>query len=191
MKIASIVEGHGEVKAMRPLIEATLAQTRPGLVVEVLQPFRVKRQKVVQSGEIERHVEFLSGRVGESGGILIVLDADDDCAATVGPQLLQRARAARPDRRVSVVFAVQEYEAWFLASMESLRGHRGIPENAIGPDHPDEVRSPKGKIDELTGGIYQETIDQPALSARISTSAARAKSPSFDKFVRELLSLVS
>jgi hypothetical protein len=190
MKLASIVEGHGEVKALRALVEATLAQTRPGTTVEVLTPYRVKRQKVVQPNELERDVDFLAGRVGDTGAILIILDSDGDCAATAGPELLRRARVARPDRRIGVVFAVHEFEAWFLASLQSLRGHRGIPADAPVPPSPDEIPSPKGRIDTLMGGMYQETIDQPALCSRIDVAVARERSPSFDKFVRELTALL-
>jgi hypothetical protein len=91
---------------------------------------------------IEREVESNSW-VGPSGGILVLLDADDDCPAELAPALLNRARSARPDRRVSVVLAKREFEAWFLASAQSLAGRFSSPADMEAPDDPEGVRGAK------------------------------------------------
>jgi hypothetical protein len=57
---------------------------------------------------------------------LVLLDADDDCPAELGPKIQDRARQVVPHRSVSVVLANREYEAWFLAAAGSLHGQRGF-----------------------------------------------------------------
>ncbi len=49
------------------------------------------------------------------------------CPAREAPALLNRARTVRSDMLISVIMAKLEYEAWFLAAAESLRGKRGLP----------------------------------------------------------------
>lgn len=190
MKLGAIVEGHGEVQALRVLVQRVLAYMPVALeIVDVLPPLRVKRQGVIRAGELERAIELLSVRVGSDGAILVLLDSDADCAATVGPQLLARAQKARSDRRIRVVFAVHEYEAWLLGSIEQLRGYRGVPPDAASIANPEMLASPKARLAELMNG-YQETTDQPALTAQIDVAVLRQVCPSFDKLVRDLLYLV-
>ena len=69
---------------------------------------------------MERAVAFAAGRAGSHGGILVLLDADDDCPAELASRLLRRARQSRPDRPIRVVLAKAEYESWFLAAAASL-----------------------------------------------------------------------
>lgn len=71
---------------------------------------------------LEKTVTFAARKVGPSGRILIIIDADDDCPATLGPELLQRVQEARPDRQISVVLAKSEFESWFLAGTRMRRG---------------------------------------------------------------------
>jgi hypothetical protein len=86
---------------------------------------RTPRGKITVGGGIERAVSAAALRVRSSGGVLVLLDADDDCPAEYGPALLARAKAARPDKQVAVVLAMREFEAWFLAAAPSLAGQFG------------------------------------------------------------------
>ena len=45
-----------------------------------------------------------------------------------------------------VVMAQREYEAWFLAAIESLCGQRGIVSDALYPQDPEQVRGAKGVV---------------------------------------------
>lgn len=84
-----------------------------------------------------RHLSLAAAKCGDGGWVLILLGADDDCPATLGPEILARARRVVPHRSVSVVLANREYEAWFRAAAQSLHGHRGIrfdPDDAVDPD---------------------------------------------------------
>ena len=126
------------------------------------------------------------------GGILVLLDCDDGCPATIGPALRSRAKAARPDLPVSVVLAKREFEAWFLAAAESLRGHRSLPDCLVGPDNPEDIRGAKEWLtDKMPRGLaYSESSDQPALTAIFDMNAARRAS-SFDKCHREIARLLT
>lgn len=150
-------------------------------------PWRRPRGSLVAPNGIEREVESNSW-VGPSGGILVVLDADDDCPAELGPALLNRARSARPDLRVSVVLAKREFEAWFLASARSLAGRFDFPADMKAPDDPETVRDAKGWLSQHRSGgrPYKETVDQAALTSAFDILQARKYSPSFDKLCREL-----
>jgi hypothetical protein len=118
---------------------------------------------------------------------VILLDADDDCAAVVAQALLDRARAARGDRKIAVVVAVREYEAWFLAAAGSLRGVQGLPDDLTGPLHPEDVRGAKEWLgSRISSGAYSPTVDQRALTSRFDLELARRNSPSFDKWCREV-----
>ncbi len=141
--IASIVEGHGEVSALPKLLHRVAAEFPMVDLLTPKPPWRCPRGSLIAPNGIEREVESNSW-VGLSGGILVLLDADDDCPAELAPALLKRARAARPDRRVSIVLAKREFEAWFLASVPSLAGRIGFSADMKPPDDPRACGMPKG-----------------------------------------------
>lgn len=122
--IVPVVEGQSEERAVGVLMRRVLHEL--GVFdLEVARPFRVKRQRVVREGELERSiVQAQRSRPGASA-VLVILDADEDCPATLAPHLLERARA-QTDLPVCVVFPKVEIEAWILGAIDSLRGVRGI-----------------------------------------------------------------
>ncbi len=99
-KIVAIVEGHGEVAALPILLRRIYRQLNPADYLEVPQPIRVGRQKLLKAGELEDAVELAGRQTGPGDGILIVLDADSDCPKDLGAQLLSRACKARADRQI-------------------------------------------------------------------------------------------
>lgn len=96
MTIASIVEGEGEVSAL-PKLPHRLAAQLSVTGFWVPQPRRVSRSKLVTRGEIERAVSATKQalRVNGAGGVLVLLDADDDCPAQFAPALLTCRRQGR------------------------------------------------------------------------------------------------
>ena len=190
-RIATIVEGHGEVEAVPILLRRIAERVSPGIALEVPRPIRVKRHQILKVEELERAVALAAGRAGPNGGILVLLDADDDCPAELASRLLRRARQSRPDRPIRVVLAKAEYESWFLAAAASLAGHRGIDEAASPPADSEAIRNAKGWLSACMplGRRYRETLHQAALTARFDVDAARA-APSFDKMWRDLASLL-
>lgn len=183
--IFSIVEGHGEVDAVPALLQrlARLAHVE----VKTPRPFRIKRDLLVKPGELERAVEFAARATTEEDLILVLIDGDDDPACALGPTLLDRAQKARPGRRISVVIAVREFEAWLAAAIDSLSGYRGLALAAERPSEPERMRDPKGWLTSLlpVGEPYSPTLDQAAMTKRIDITAAR-RAPSFDKLCRDV-----
>jgi hypothetical protein len=79
------------------------------------------------------------------------------------------------DLPVFVILAQREFECWFLAAAESIRGKRGLPADLAPPQDPEAVREAKGWLrDRMQGRVYSETIDQPALAAVFDLNQARA-----------------
>jgi hypothetical protein len=148
---------------------------------------RVPRGKITIAGGIERAVAAAALRVPQRGGVLVLLDADDDCPAEYGPALLARARAARPDKKVSVVLANREFEAWFLAAAPSFAGQFGFSGKFPEPKNAETPRDCKGVLTKARpkGQPYKETVDQAPLASAFDLKMAREHSDSFDKFYRE------
>lgn len=187
MKIASIVEGHGEAIALPILLRRLGEWLTPEIFVDVLTPIRVHRDRFIhREEEFQRHLQLAAAKCGENGWILVLLDADDDCPAELGASLLNRARVQVPHRRLSVVFAKREYESWFIAAAESLNGHRGFVVEAGDSTEAETPRNAKGWIkSRMADRSYGETTDQPGFSARMDLSLAGARSRSFRKLVTE------
>jgi hypothetical protein len=192
LKLACIVEGHGEVDAVPLLLRRVALAIRPDLSLHVEQPLRVSRNKLVKPRELERTVELASRRTGPRGAVLLLLDSDDECPAHLAPALLSRARSTRSDLAIGVVLAKREFEAWFLAAAESLRGKRGLSPDLTAPEEPESIRGAKEWLTAHmeSGRKYVETLDQPALAAIFDLELAR-RAPSFDKLYREVASLLA
>lgn len=188
MKLVPVVEGDGEVAAF-PVLLRRLADWRgPAHYIEISQPIRVRRDRFInRETELERFLALASAKCGRDGWILILLDADDDCPAELGPSLLERARGSvPPDRKVSVVLANREYESWFIAAAQSLDGHRGFSLDEPPPENPEIFRDAKGWIRQrMAGNIYGTSTDQPAFTARMDLQAAANASRSFRKLCDE------
>lgn len=190
MKIVPIVEGFGDVQAVRILLQRIAAEGLGVQYLEVLPPIRVKRQRVVKPGEFERALDLAARQTTGDDGILILLDAEGDCPSELAKEMLRRARTARADRRVRVVFPQRMYEAWFLAAAESIAGYRDLDVGLVAPTDPESNPNPKAWLSARMppGRSYRETLDQPALTARLDLRAACA-SPSFRKLCRDIASL--
>jgi len=190
--IVAIVEGHGEVQALPVLLRRIALESGVETPPDIPRPIRTPRSKLLKEGELERAIELAARQSSDDGGILILLDADDDCPKEVAEAVLERAVAARGDRVIRVVLAKREYEAWFLAAAESIAGRRGIREDLAAPDEPEALRDAKGWLSSRMESerSYRETLDQAALSGVFDLSVARERSPSFAKMFRDVASLL-
>ena len=191
IKIGCIVEGKGEEKAVPILIRRVAACLYPELSIGRLHLRRVSRSKVIQEGELERAVELAARKIGGRGAIFILLDSDDDCPAQLGPELLCRALEARSDLPIAVVLAKREFEAWFLAAAESLRGYKGLKYDLEPPNNSEDIRDAKGWLKHRMEGTrtYSPTVDQPGLTDRFDLARAR-HADSFDKCYRDIARLL-
>jgi len=185
LAIAAIVEGHAEVESVPLLLRRIFAQLGVS-DIQVARPFRVKRNRVVKPGELERAIRLTIRDRAEVGGIMVLIDSDDDCPAELGSQLLDRAKKTT-QLPVAVVLANREFECWFLGSKGSLRGINGIAENAAAPLNPENIRGAKEHLSRnmVRGRRYLEVDDQATFAEKFHIDEARRSCPSFDKCFRE------
>lgn len=187
MKIASIVEGYGEVSAL-PVLLRRLLEWRPTEdYIEIERPNRVPRDRFINSqDEFARYLKLARMQCGNDGWILILLDADDDCPVELATALLARAREI-DDHRVSVVIAKREFEAWFIGAAASLNGQRSLTvapaDLTVDAETP---RDAKGWLrTRMTKGSYGPVTDQPAFAALMDLQQAFDRCRSFRKLCSE------
>lgn len=185
--VATIVEGDGEVAAVPILLRRINEWSTPEILLQAPPPIRVRRDRFLnREEEFRRHLLLAAAKCGEDGWILVLLDADDDCPAELGELIQKRAQECVPHRRISVVLANREYEAWFIAAAESLNGSRRFSFNPKEHTDAEKPRNAKGWVAEhMTGGTYRETTDQPAFSALMDLQHAFDRSRSFRKLCSE------
>jgi len=190
MKIQPIVEGHGEVAAV-PILLRRLRDEAGMFDVDVLRPIRQKRSHLVQKSTLQRAVQLAKLQPG-CMAILILFDADDDCPKDIAPQLLEWACEVAGSTPCSVIMAVREYEAWFLATMESLRSKSGIKSDADSFSEPELIRGAKEAIEHnmMRGFSYMETVNQPAFTAIFDMHVAFRECRSFRKMVTSFGDLI-
>jgi hypothetical protein len=191
IKIGLVVEGHGDFKAAPILFRRIACEIDPSVVLDIQQPIRRPRSSLVnRDGELARAVELAALKARPRGGVFVLLDSDDDCPAELAPRLLRGAEGAGMGLPVSVILPQREFEGWFLAAAESLRGRRGLPADLTRPREPEEIRGAKRWLDErMQGHRYSEIIDQPALTAVFDLVQARSAA-SFEKCCREMRRLI-
>jgi hypothetical protein len=186
-RIVPVVEGDGEVTALPILFRRLIAQLDLAIPMDVERPIRQARGSLLKEGGIERAVSLAAIKMGALGAIVILLDSEGDCPALLGPSLRERARIARSDKRISLVLAHQEFEAWFLASASSLKGQRMLKDDIEDHQNPESVQGCKERLTTWmpAPSRYSPTVDQSAFAATFDMSVARRNSPSFDKLWRE------
>ena len=190
VRIGCIVEGDGEVKAVPVLIRRIAWDLYPDITLIVETPIRAPRYQVVKDGELESRIKLAAQKIKGQGAILIILDSEGDCPANLGPELLQRASQTRNDIPIAVVIAKNEFEAWFLAAADSLRGKRGLKGDITSPNNPEGISDAKRWLSQrMEDKTYRETTDQAALTAQFDFEQAR-QADSFDKCYREIVRLL-
>ena len=146
------------------------------------RPIRKPRNQLVRETELKKAVR-LALLQPDCSAVLILFDGNSDCPAELGPAAQEWAAAEAGGVPCEVVIANREYEAWFLAAVESLRGQRRIRSDAQPHPNPEQPRDAKGHLEGRmeSGATYLETTDQPALSASFSFTDAYRHSRSFRK----------
>ncbi len=200
-RIIPIVEGHGEERAVPHLIKRWLRHRRFHPYFDVPdQAINTKGcGKIKASYDTRRHLgieHYVTAALrGRPAAIIIIIDADDECMKrgpgnSLGPELLARARKVAPHIPLAVVAADPEYEAWFLASIDSIRASGLLPESSKRVpriQNPESHRGCKKMIADLLCGSYEETVHQLKLSRALSFSqTVRQRAPSYDKLLRDL-----
>ena len=184
--LAPIVEGHGEEAALPALLHRIARATNALSVLRINAPIRAKSGSFVNDENyFHRYVSLAAAKARQQvgGGVLILLDCDDDCPATLGPHLLDRARAASPDVDVFVALAYREFETWFVTAARSLRGNSGLPDELEPPPQTDGLRNAKGWLGSRMPSGYDPIIHQLEFVRKFDLDQARRNS-SFDRLYR-------
>lgn len=188
-RIVPLVEGNGEVRAA-PALMRNVAQALGVYDTDFLMGWRTPRSLIVREGEIERQT-IMALRQRDAHAVLVLLDADDDLGCDLGPRLLERVRRAIPSTvPAACVVAEREFETWIVGSSDRMAGKAGFPANVVLPPNWAQTRDAKGLLRQLRGGSYIASTDQERLATHIDVGVLRSRSPSFDKFVRELMRLL-
>jgi len=192
--LASVVEGHGEESAFRVLLQRLGPHIDPNIALDVKKPWRLPKTKMKKPGELRQASRSALELAGEDARLIVLLDADDDCPAELGPELLNREFDWVRPASAAVVIAKSEYESWFVACADSLsrKGKmRTVPGDSV-PVNPESIRDAKKWIGNcMHGGNYSPTRDQASLSAALDIELARSRSDSFDKLCREVQRLLT
>lgn len=190
-RVIPIVEGHGEVAAVPLLIRRICGELFADYEVEVLQPLRQPKSRIVSPGNVERFAEIGANKLRAArpegrGLVLVLIDGDGELPCVLGPALLNGARTGSGDQDAACVIAHLEFETWFVAAAASLVSELRLAAHEP-PADPEGLRLRKKWIeDRFRGARYSETLDQPRLTARMDLNLCRARSPSFDKLCRKL-----
>lgn len=190
--IAPIVEGSGEMQAVERLLWRIANEVRPDVRIRVNQPIRVKAGSFRNDPkERERHVLLAAAKARQHRGcVLVLLDCEDDCPATLGPQLAAQVRSIATDVPSIVALAVREYETWFIAAVESLRGVEGMSSQVVPPPDPESPRDAKGWLGHHMTHRYDPVAHQLPFTQHFDLQAARSVR-SFDRLFRKIATLVS
>ncbi len=199
--IAPIVEGHTERVCLERLLHRVWVELLTALDrLQVLPPSRGNRSSLARVGhpELELKVNeggallrrFLSRNADGRGVVLLLLDADDECPAVLGSQLLSRARAIRTDIDIACVLANRQFENWFMAAAASLAGVGKLPSDLVAVADPESGRGAAWLTEQIKRidpkSVYKKPDDAVELAKAMDLVACRANSPSFDKLCREL-----
>jgi hypothetical protein len=189
--LASVVEGHGEVEALPALVRRIAESV--GFVddLQINPPIRVKSGSFIHDQDyFRKYVALAAGKAAaRNGSLLILLDCDDDCPATLGPALLQRARSVRTNVDIFVALAYREFETWFVTAAPSLEGRRGLPPGLKSPHDAAQIRDAKGWLGERMNTSYDPVIHQLEFARAFDLKLARANR-SFDRLCRKIQSFL-
>jgi len=169
--IAPIVEGHGDVQAV-PVLLRLLAPT-----VRVASPVRFPKTKLLIESELRRAVSIARSNISDParGLVLLILDCDEDCPASLGPRLLQVMHSVASPASCFVVVVKREFESWIVG------GHPLLDES-----NPEAAGMPKNLIATINGGQYKETVDQARFAAAIEPQRLFTRSQSFRRLFDRL-----
>ncbi len=172
--VAPIVEGHGDVAALPVLLR------RMGPSLNIKRPVRFPKSRLLIDDHLRRAVEIAASNITARGAVLLVMDADESCAATLGPELEAKLNSIAPKHTSRVVLPVREFEAWIVGG--DLSYEVGDPESC--GDLKRRIRQHRG--------VYGESVDQPRLISSVDLTILEQRSRSFRrlrKVVDEFLTL--
>lgn len=146
----------------------------------------------------KRFERFLRYAVKEGcDGILVLIDADDECPYEKARIVSQKAQTLGMDVPVAVVYAKSEYETWFISSLSDhtgngIRNWLGLHPSLNAPDNAEDIRGAKEWLSSHMpfGRRYKETTDQERLTPHIDFALTHSRSRSFRRLCHAVEELV-
>ena len=189
--IVPIVEGHGEKDAVPLLLRRILSlyEKWNWTIARPIQVGNINKLRMKLSSFIKYALKHK-----DCAGILILLDLDDGCPAIEKSKLSKQINSLYIHCPVSVVFAHREYEAWFLASIETIAKNKN---NKFLKDliYTKDIESKRGVKEWLTsqlpsGYSYKPTVDQARFTKLIDIHLAKQRSRSFRRLCHAIEQIV-
>ncbi|KPA11318.1 hypothetical protein MHK_008468 [Candidatus Magnetomorum sp. HK-1] len=189
--IVPIIEGHGEKDAVPLLLRRILSlyEMWHWSVAKPIQVGNLNKLKLKLSSFIKYALKYQ-----DCAGILILLDLDDGCPALENKKLSELLSNLYLNCPVPVVFAHREYEAWFLASIETIANDS---KNKFPKDltFSKDVESKRGVKEWLSsqlpsGYSYKPTVDQARFTNLIDICIAQQRSRSFKRLCHAVEQIV-
>jgi hypothetical protein len=138
----------------------------------------------VANEKLERTLRAHAIQYEDCAAVLVLFDVDDDCPRDVATSIAGRVRRMGPlPFSVAVVCAHREFEAWFLASLESICGG-----SAYSGD-PEARRDAKGWLRREFG--YKEVTDQARYTRSMDFDLARTRSRSFRRLQSAIQQIIA
>lgn len=193
--IAPIVEGQGDVPAVAALLHRIHQKLGVLDRLTVNPPIRVSATGFVNSAAVfDRYVRLAANKAAAAtnGAVLILLDCDlpnHNCPAVLGSRLATDARALRSDVPIIVALAQREFESWFLAAAQSLRGRHGVPPDFAPPFNHADLRDAKGMLNAMMRDGYDPITHQLPLTRAMDIDATALGNPSFRRLIERLPAL--
>ena len=194
LRVAPIVEGHGEYASIRILLDRIWCEHFNGDYIEVLKPTRQPKGRLKKEDGLANAIRFAREKLtnppasseSDPALILILIDADNDCPGEWGPRLLEWGKKSASDLDIACVLAVIDYETWFAATAESLKSYLDLPSSFVASVDAEKSRHGKRWVEGLFRGTkYSPTTDQPRMTSAMDLAICREHSPSFNKLCCE------
>lgn len=195
-QIISIVEGDGEVDAFPHLVQQLLKKRG-------VNGFVVPRAKnshggsnLKKEGGLERFVRY-AWMEKKCAGVLVLIDGDDSdwpCAKKLAVSLAARVAKLGALKPTAVIVATQEYEAWFLASADTITSQCSLFLKTVAFDgEPESKRGAKQWLAAAMpkGSTYKETEHQLMFTRLISIEKASKRCRSFRRLESAIGEVVS
>lgn len=195
IKIHAFVEGPGDRLAL-PIL---LKKYHDDVVCKEIEP----KNGTVDEKACIRWLQRTVRNLDASTVLLILRDASHptdpkhECALVTTNKLVRLVEKELKTLRVSVpvgiVVAKWEYEAWLIASIETIANNLGWNANAKCNQHPEEVEDPKKWIERHAmrrsnpnkHPKYIETCHQPQMTKHLDFTKA-SECPSFKRLLKAL-----
>ena len=157
-----------------PLLLRKILERLERYDVQISKPKNANgRSNLTKTEGLERFIKY-AWKERDCGAILVLLDAENECPREIAREFGTRVEALGVLFPVIIVVAKRMYEAWIVASITTIAGRFGLPQNLTCPPDAEAIPNPKSWIDQRmpAGRAYKETQDQEAMTALIDLDLA-------------------